>query len=179
MVPSQLCSLWNLIISSNGNSHITSELSTKNGSLSTKRWSRANASGPAITQKVINNSASCYRQTNSHLFLRVRFPVKSKFECSTVSLRLPFLVEAYPINSLQPKSHVSLRPVGKKVQFIRLHRCTSILELKLQSDAEPLVYYKIRLMVSVLWASTDVIVFHSRRREWVPSWSNNEMFSFT
>lgn len=48
IVPSFPWALWNFSNSANGNEHITSLFSTKNGSLSSMRYFLANASGPAV-----------------------------------------------------------------------------------------------------------------------------------
>lgn len=85
----------------------------------------------------------------SHPFLTVRFLARSKFEYSIVSLQLPFLVEACPINNSPPKWHEWHPPRDKNLKSIVSCNTSHLLELELQFDEEPSVYYKILLMVSV------------------------------
>lgn len=56
MVPSLPWLRWNCSRSLNGKSQMTSELRTKNGSLSSFSKSRANARGPAVHKHMVHNN---------------------------------------------------------------------------------------------------------------------------
>ena len=107
IVPSQLWSLWNLIMSSNGNSQITSELSTKKGSVSDWRWSRARARGPAERS---DETLRIIARHDSNLFLVVQFPERLWSWYLIVWLPPPSRVEAYQRDNSRLESHDQHQP---------------------------------------------------------------------